>query len=162
MRLNAHADKPLQVWEGNRLVASGLQKRFHPWGLAVADVDGHGPAIAVGVTKSTHNLRFPHRTLFLFRIDGTTLVPRWTGSTMGRPLLEFCFSPQVPQRLFTLETRLDGRTALSGYRWSGFGFRKIGIERTWLHAEQLISSTGRLTLKAEGHQVSFNWSEVLQ
>ncbi|MFT2543520.1 hypothetical protein ACMWP9_36640, partial [Escherichia coli] len=67
------------------------------------------PDIAVGVNKPTHNLPFPHKTIFIMRFDGKRIVRKWAGSTMGRPLLEFGFAPKVQgksQYLFTLEKRL--------------------------------------------------------
>ena len=154
------AERPLQVWRSSKLIAFGLLKRYHPWCLQVADVDGRGDAIAVGVDKPTHNLHFPHRTLFLLSFDGKALKRKWTGSTMGRPLLEFCFSPTPPQRLITLETCLDGRVALSSYHWIGFGFRK-DRERFWQAAAHLQATPDALTVRAEGHQVSLQWSDVL-
>jgi hypothetical protein len=159
--VQAKAERPLEVWLGHRRVAHGLLTRYHPWTTQIADVDGHGETIAVGVSKPTHNLHFAHRTLFLISFDGHELKRKWTGSTMGRPLVDFCFSPVKPQRLVTLETCLDGRIALSSYHWSGFGFRK-DRERLWRSASSLHPSPHHLTLRADGHQVSLNWSEVLQ
>jgi len=149
------------VWKGTRRIANALLKRFHPWSLQIADVDGHGEAIAVGVTKPTHNLPFPHRALFLMRFDGDELRRKWTGSTMGRPLDEFCFAPRKPQALVTLEECLDGRVALSCYRWNGFGFTKKR-ERFWQSAAHLRPGQEGLELRGNGRHVSLPWSDLLE
>jgi hypothetical protein len=161
VQVKPHAARPLEVWQGSHRIAHGLLTRYHPWCLQIADVDGRGAAIAVGVDKPTHNIRFAHRTLFLISFDGHQLKRKWTGSTMGRPLLEFCFAPGVPQRLVTLETCMDDRVALSSYHWSGFGFRK-DRERLARSASGLRPAGDHLTLRLNRHQVSLRWSEVLQ
>lgn len=143
------------------MVAHCLLRRYHPWALQVADVDGRGQAIAIGVSKPTQNLHFPHRTLFLVRFDGKTLTRKWTASTMGRPLLEFAFAPGTPQRLLTLERTLQGEVALSTYHWVGFGFRK-DHQRIWHRAERLRAKQSCLCIDADGHQVSLQWKDVLQ
>ncbi len=141
VRLDARAAHPLQIWRNDHKLAEGLLKSFHPWALQIVDVDGDDvDEIAVGVTKSTPNLRFPHKTLFIMRFDGHEIYRKWTGSTMGRPLLEFCFSPKErgkPQVLFTLEKTMDGQVALSANKWIGFGFQKIGVQRSWRNAQGL-------------------------
>lgn len=151
--------RPLEVYDGTRRVAFGLLKRYHPWRLEVADVDGHGEAIAVGVDKPTHNLRFRHRTLFLINFDGHALQRKWTGSSLGRPLLDFCFSPTVPQHLVSLERCLDGRVAVTAYHWVGFGFRKDG-ERLLTDASAIEPVPEGVRVRAGDHQVSFTWKDL--
>jgi len=165
VRLDASAVHPLQVWRGDRKLAEYLLKAHHPWSLQVADVDGDDvDEIAVGLIKPTHNLHFPHTTLFILRFDGKDIVRKWAGSSMGRPLIEFGFSPKVkgkPQTLFTLEKRLDGRVALSAHRWTGFGFEKIGAEKSWRNASALSFAGDRLILRADDRQVRLLWKELL-
>src|SRR5471030_1122721 len=89
--LDSRAEHPLQVWRGDSKVADSLLAAYHPWALQVADVDGDGDdEMAIGLTKPTKYLPFPHRTLFIMRFDGKQIIRKWAGSTLGRPLLEFC------------------------------------------------------------------------
>jgi hypothetical protein len=163
--LDTKAQHPLQVWQGDRKLADSLQRAYHPWALQIADVDGDDEdEIAVGLTKPTTRLPFPHRTLFIMRFDGKQIVRKWAGSTMGRPLLEFCFTPKVkgkPQTLFTLESLLHGGVALSAHEWTGFGFRKIGQERTWKGADRLFCKGDRLILRVNRHVLSLPWRDLL-
>lgn len=165
VRLDGRANRPLQVWRDGRLIAAALSKSFTPWSLQVADVDGGGrDEICVGLTKSTHQFDFRHRTLFVMRFDGEQIFRKWAGSTLGRPLLEYCFGPKEPgkpQILFTLESKLDGSVALSANRWMGFGFRKLGAERIWKRADSLRLESESLILRANGERVSIPWKSIL-
>ena len=165
VRLDPAAEHPLQVWMGKRKVAEGLQRRYHPWALEVADVDGSGvDSIVVGLTKPTKYLPFPHRTIFVMKFDGHKISRKWAGSSMGRPLLEFCFGPKSlgnPQALFTLERRFDGKAALRGNRWTGFGFVKVGEEKAWNSASGLRCEGARLILVANGRRIAFSWKPLL-
>ena len=164
VRIDRKAERPLQVWRGGHKLAEALLKRFHPWSLQIADVDGDDvDEIAVGVTKPTPNLPFPHRTLFIMRFDGTKIWRKWAGSTMGRPLLEYCFGPKThgqPQLLFTLEKQLDGQVALAANRWSGFGFRKVGTQRAWPHASGLHCVADKLIVVINHRNVAVPWKSL--
>lgn len=165
VRIDASAEHPLQVWRGQKLIADSLRMAYHPWSLQVADVDGDDiDEIAVGLTKPTQNLPFPHTTLFVMRFDGHQITRKWAASTLGRPLVEFCFSPKEkgkPQTLFTLEKTLDGKIALSAKRWTGFGFQNAGKPKSWRIAARLRCSGDRLLLSADNHQISLPWRELL-
>src|SRR4051794_39480037 len=53
--LNPGADLVLAISRGKRLLWQGVPKRWKPWKLRIADVDGDGrPEIALGIYKSTH------------------------------------------------------------------------------------------------------------
>ena len=165
VRLDPAAAYPLQIWQNGHKRAESLHKSFTPWKLQIVDVDGDDvDEIAVGVTKTTPNLPFRHRTLFILRFDGEKIGRKWTGSTMGRPLIDFCFGPKRqgrPQVLFTLEKRLDGWTALSAHEWTGFGFRKVGRQQAWQEANGLRCDGDRLILQANHQQVAVAWKGLL-
>jgi len=165
VRLDQKAGHPLQVWRDGHKIAEALQHAYNPWSLQIADVDGDDiDEIAVGVTKSTHNLHFPHRTLFIMRFDGHEIRRKWTGSTMGRPLLEFCFSPKQKgksQYLFTLEKRLDGRIALSANSWTGFGSHKVGHQLDWKVASGMSAKGDSLLLQANGRSIAVPWKKLI-
>lgn len=121
------AKQPIRVYRGNTLVAKAGHPGLNPWKIRVGDVDGDGvPELAVGVFKPTRFIPKPHRTIFVFTFTGKKIVKKWMGSSMGRPLLDFCFkSPQKSewQRLLTLQRTLQNEVSLNQWKWKGFGFR---------------------------------------
>src|SRR4051812_45308542 len=53
--LNREKEPALSVWRGKKLLWQGVHKRWQPWKLMIADVDGDGRyEIIVGVYKATH------------------------------------------------------------------------------------------------------------
>lgn len=165
VRIDPRAAKPLQVWRRGHKLSEALFKAYHPWSLQLADVEGHGfDEIAVGLTKATKYLPFEHRTLFILRFDGEKIVRVWAGSSMGRPLVDFCFGPKVPgkgQTLITLERTLDGQVAISANEWMGFGFRKVGRQFKWRRADHLRHNGKKLILRADGRTVALSWKKLL-
>ena len=141
VRLDPNAKHPLQIWSDTHKITETLIPAHHPWALQIADVDGDGiDDIVVGLNESTRYLKFPHHTLFIMRFDGSHLVRKWAGSTLGRPFTEFCFGPRRPgsaQLLFTLDQLIDGKIALTAHKWSGFGFQRVGRELTFEDASSL-------------------------
>ncbi len=134
-----------------------LLTRYHPWKLEVADVDGRGQAIVVGVNKKTHNLPFPHRTLFLYSFNGQELKRKWTGSTMGRPLLDFCFSRALaPGPAGKYQTRALPSPAIVMGR-----VPKLSFEACYGKAAKLLQKPAGLSLFADGHDVLLPWNRIL-
>jgi hypothetical protein len=151
--------KPLHLVERGKIIDRVLKGVWKPWHLEAADVDGDGRIdIAVGIVKPTRYIPQPHKTLWIFGIREGHFTRKWLGSTMGRPLLEFCFatsSSKGGQPLFTLERNLENRVALSRYYWSGFGFRKLPIEKTWKEAHGLHWQNGKIVVIGDGLACSF-------
>jgi len=156
--LDPRKDPPMWVQdERGRRFESPAQRKWKPWKLQVGDVDGDGrPDLLLGIIKSTHQLHFPHTTLFVYTFDGKQIRRKWMGSTMGRPLLDFTLAKADSkgwQPLFTLERTLQGRVDLSRYQWHVFGFQRNSHQQEWSRASHLHSVHGMISLIADGHHV---------
>ena len=72
--LDPGRDPALAVWRGGRRLWQGVPRRWRPWKLQIADMEGDGRReIIVGVQKSTHFFPRPHHCLFIYRFDGQLL-----------------------------------------------------------------------------------------
>ena len=103
--------------------------KLHPWKIMEGDVDGDkSPEIAVGVWKSTRYDSFVSNRLFIYNAHGPYIYPKWLGSSLSSPLLDFDFKDidsDGMDELFALELNEDGTKKINVYKWSGFGFRLI-------------------------------------
>lgn len=141
----------LSVWRGKDRICIYDGKLPKPWRIEAGRLKGvQDWVILVGVNKKTWNLPFAHKTIFALGFDGHHVFRRWTGSTMGRPLVDFCL---WKDELVTLEKRHDQRMELTVNHWNGFGFRKGAKLGDWASADNLKSNAGRLYLRADGHEI---------
>ena len=162
--LDPRRDPPLWVQDslGHRF-ESPARRIWKPWKLQVGDVDGDGrPDLLLGIVKSTHQLHFPHTCLFVYTFDGKQIRRKWMGSTMGRPLLDFTLAKPGKdgwQPLFTLERTLEGKVALSRYRWRVFGFHRNSHQQEWANGSHLHSVHGIIKLTADGRHIRIDPSK---
>ncbi len=91
---------------------------------SAADIDADGRIeLLVLVYKSTRYDRKPAWRPFVYSLTDGIWAAKWLGSRVGRPLLEAAFvSTPKGYRLLTLERCGHGRTVLTLYHWTGFGF----------------------------------------
>ena len=151
--------EPVVVRRGTQVIARCAKSAWQPWKLEVADVDGDGqPEIIVGVKKSTRYLKQPHTTTFVYSFDGHDLTKKWLGSTLGRPLLEFCFGPPKTggQDLFTLQATERKTVALCRYHWHNFGFRLTSRDIEWNRAKDLRIEGNLIAIIADDREIKID------
>lgn len=97
-----------------------------PWKLALGELDGDElPEVLVAVRKATRFDPVVRNRLFVFDwTPGNTLFPKWLGSRLGGPLVDFAVIPGSDDRarVAVTEQTTAGITRVRQYRWSGFGF----------------------------------------
>lgn len=153
VKLDVGQPKPLRVYQGKRLIAATAKKEWQPWRLELGDVDHDGkPEFAIGVTKTTRFIKERHTTIFFYSFDGKRLTKKWTGSTMGRPVTDFCFAPDG-RSVVTLQTTPAGKISLDAYHWNGFGFDKSKRSKIFETASGLARYKTKIALVANGKRV---------
>jgi len=99
---------------------------FYPWKIMKADVDGDSKLeICVGVWKRTKYDTVVSNRLFIYNRRGPYIYPKWLGSRVNSPLIDFDFrdfdSDSIDE-LITLELNEDGSKKINLYKWFEFGF----------------------------------------
>ena len=156
--LDPTRDPVLSVWQGGRLLWSGVPKKWKPWKLTTADVDGDGAReLLLGVHKSTRFFPSPHNCLFVYGWDGTRVFPKWLGSSLGRPFTDFgCANVDGDEEaeLVAVERTRGGKRSLAIYSWCGFGFEFDGERGPWEDVELLGGADKHLRVRADGRRIS--------
>lgn len=111
--------------DGREEIWRDYDRGFSPWKLVLAELDGDPlPEVALGVHKATRHDPAHRRRLFVYDWTGSGLAPRWLGSSLGLPLVDFHFARDRGagrDHLVSLE-RGPHRAVVRRYRWNGFGF----------------------------------------
>jgi hypothetical protein len=155
--LDPDRDPSLSVWRGNRRLWQGIPRRWRPWKLQAADVDGDGrPEVVVGVHKSTRFFPRPHNCLFVYSFERGALRAKWLGSSLSKPFTDFTFAgldSDAADELVAVETTGDGRYCVVIYSWNGFGFIADRQRGRWKSARLLPTRAGRAVVLADGARV---------
>ena len=164
LRLDKASDPSLSVQHGKLVRWRGVPARWKPWKLMVADVDGDGRSeIIVGVYKSTRFFPKPHNCLFIYGWDGRRAYPKWLGSSLSKPFVDFAFvkgEGNSPEELVAIEIKRDGRMCVAVYLWNGFGFTLDWQSGDWRQARLIEATKGGIIVEADGARVQLVSDEM--
>ena len=106
-------------------------RQMNPWKILMCDVEGDGrPEVAVGVWKKAQFHPVFDNRLFIYAWEKGMIFPKWLGSRLSSPFLDFNFwdsNHDGLTELIALEYQKDGLKRIMAYEWTGFGFRGIAI-----------------------------------
>lgn len=114
---------------------------FSPWKISTADIDGDSSQdICVGVYKKAKFHDEYANRLFIYNWDGNYMYPKWFGSRLSMPYLDFDFMDvdnDGQSELISLEVEKDRKKRVMSYKWSGFrfwGYRVLikDLDENWL------------------------------
>lgn len=96
---------------------------FNPWKLDICDIDNDKkPELIVGVHKATRYFKRIENRIFVFNIENSYIYPKWLGSKIGNPIIDFSVDHQNKSIKITEQTQDSSIMLLRTYKWNGFGF----------------------------------------
>jgi len=99
---------------------------FRPWKILAADVDADAnPDLLVGVFKSTRYDSVVQNRIFVYNREANFIYPKWFGSRLSYPILDFKVVETESTQLVTLERSAPNQFRIIRYRWNGFGFDSL-------------------------------------
>ncbi len=96
---------------------------YNAWKIRILDVDNDSlPELIVGVNKSTKYFKKKENRIFVFNINGAYIYPKWLGSKIGNPVIDFKID-KINNKLILLQKFDNKKThKVFSFKWNGFGF----------------------------------------
>ncbi len=162
VKLNPNELRCVTVTVGAKVLWKDIPKDWHPWKLAVTDLNHDGKQeLIVALFKLTRHSPSRLHTLFVYGFDGAKVFPKWRGSTLGRDFTDFAvLKSKKGDRIVTLDRLLDGRIAVTCRKWDGFGFRRVW-ERDSLMSAKLGATRQGVEIETESGRREYNADGVL-
>jgi len=96
---------------------------YNPWKIEVFDVDNdNNPELILGVNKSTKYYKKEENRIFVFNRDKDYIFPKWLGSKVGNPIIDFKFDDTSSNLVILEESKETSKKMVVSYKWNGFGF----------------------------------------
>ncbi len=96
---------------------------FNPWKIEIFDVDNDkNPELILGVNKSTRYYKKDENRIFVFNRDKDYIFPKWLGSKVGKPILDFKIDRSTNKLIILEESGGTSSKMVVSYEWNGFGF----------------------------------------
>jgi len=103
----------------------------NPWKIVSSDVDNDTQIdICIGVWKKAKFHPIYANRLFIYEWDGKYLYPKWLGSRLSCPFVDFTFFDvdyDGLNELISIEKQVDGFLRIISYKWNEFGFSGFKI-----------------------------------
>ena len=103
----------------------------NPWKIICCDVDGDNRyEVCVGVWKKARFHPVFDNRLFVYNWDGVEIFPKWLGSRLSSPFVDFDFydiDDDGISELIALELQRDRLKRVMTYKWTGFGFEGFRV-----------------------------------
>ncbi len=96
---------------------------FNPWKIEVFDIDDdNNPELILGVHKATKYYEKVENRIFVFNRDKDYIFPKWLGSKVGNPIIDFKFDDTSKNIVILEESKETSKKMVVSYQWNGFGF----------------------------------------
>lgn len=138
-----------------------------PWKMQVCDVDGDlEPEISLGVFTVSAFHGDTAKRPFIYNFKQGNLYPKWLGSRLSKPFLDYIFcdiDSDGLDELISIEVLPEGKKDIIAYRWKGFGFEGIGGSKVFDNISQITKGEHEIeALVLEGSKwvrKAFRYSE---
>ncbi len=96
---------------------------YNAWKIDILDVENDDkPDLIVGVKKSTRYFQEKENRIFVFNIEGTYIYPKWLGSKIGNPVIDFKINYDNNTLILLESFEKEGIYKAFDCKWNGFGF----------------------------------------
>ncbi len=103
----------------------------NPWKIETAKLDRNMTLfICIGVWKKTRLDPVFDNRLFVYAWDGKKFIPKWRGSRLSSPFIDFTLADINKDgiyELISLELQKNRLYRIMSYKWNGFGFDALKV-----------------------------------
>jgi hypothetical protein len=132
---------------------------YNPWKIVIGDIDGDGKEeISIGVYKTSPLHPVMARRPFIYSFEGNKLEPKWRGSRLSKPFLDYVFfdiDEDEVDEIVAIEILEDNRKVINTYKWKGFGFESYLETEGYEDISDLITKDNQLFIKIKEQRKSY-------
>lgn len=126
------------------------------WKLEVGDIDGDGiDEIALGVYTESPLHPIDAKRPYIYRFNGEELIPKWRGSRLSRPFVDFVFYDidyDGMDEIISIEILKDKTYIINSYKWKGFGFEGYLESKVLQTIPRIYTDNNSLYIETSGDE----------